>query len=62
MLHSIINIYFLGPKVVKQELKPTVGTPAINTPDNSPKRKRTRHTPSTASPATPDAPPPKRRR
>ena len=35
-----------------------------NTPENSPKRKRTRHTPSAQpSPAnTPDAPPTKRRR
>lgn len=34
-----------------------------NTPENSPKRKRTRNTPSAnASPATPDVPPPKRRR
>jgi len=33
-----------------------------STPDNSPKRKRTRQTPSNASPATPDAPPHKRRR
>ncbi|XP_052777422.1 MRG/MORF4L-binding protein-like isoform X2 [Mya arenaria] len=51
-----------GTKPVKHEPRHMVGTPVINTPDNSPKRKRTRQTPSNASPATPEPPPPKRRR
>ncbi|XP_060562307.1 MRG/MORF4L-binding protein-like isoform X1 [Ruditapes philippinarum] len=50
-------------KSSKSDSRHSAGTPVLNTPDNSPKRKRTRNTPSsTASPATPDAPPSKRRR
>ncbi|KAL4236424.1 hypothetical protein ACF0H5_004809 [Mactra antiquata] len=56
------NIDSVLLKSLKSDSRQSVGTPTISTPDNSPKRKRTRHTPSTASPATPDAPPPKRRR
>ncbi|XP_061165948.1 MRG/MORF4L-binding protein-like isoform X2 [Saccostrea echinata] len=45
------------------ENKHTSNVLHANTPENSPKRKRTRNTPSAnASPATPDVPPPKRRR
>lgn len=50
-------------KSSKSEGRHSTGAAVLNTPDTSPKRKRTRHTPSsTVSPATPDAPPPKRRR
>lgn len=44
------------------ENKHTSNVLHANTPENSPKRKRTRNTASSASPATPDVPPPKRRR
>ncbi|KAL3868313.1 hypothetical protein ACJMK2_041134 [Sinanodonta woodiana] len=47
----------------RSDTRHSVSTHAVNTPENSPKRKRTRHNQSaSASPATPDAPPTKRRR
>ncbi|XP_022313566.1 uncharacterized protein LOC111118406 [Crassostrea virginica] len=54
-----------GEKTESKQLenKHTSNALHANTPENSPKRKRTRNTPSSnASPATPDVPPPKRRR
>lgn len=62
VLPSLFNadsmLFFSVPSKL---LKPESKHPLLGSPDLSPKRKRTRQTPSN-SPATPDAPPHKRRR
>lgn len=70
VMKSMIYISCTGTKHGKSEKneskqienKHTSNVLHANTPENSPKRKRTRNTASSASPATPDVPPPKRRR